>query len=310
MHRIFRLCRAVSFLIISSAALQAQVLTVRVWPDKIPGSRTSYTYREETVLRNDGRIAFLKVTDPELQIYLPAADQRVGSAVVICPGGAYRGLAIGHEGEDVAEWFRSLGVVGVVLKYRLPSDSIMVDKTVGPLQDVQEAIRIVRRRSKEWGIDPRKIGIMGFSAGGHLAASASTLYDRHVYQPGDTTSARPDFSLLIYGVISMQGDITHPGTQESLLGKNPSPELRNAWSNELFVTSSTPPAFLVHAADDRVVPVENSIRYGESLKRYSIPFELHIYEKGGHGFGLAPKGGTESAWPEACKRWMKSHSWL
>jgi acetyl esterase/lipase len=152
--------------------------------------------------------------------------------------------------------------------------------------------------------------VMGFSAGGHLAGTASTLYGKNVYESTDTTSARPDFSLLIYGVLSMKPEITHKGSFDRLLGSNPSRDLIDQFSNELHVTPSTPPAFIVHAADDQTVPVENSIRYFQAMKKNGIPAELHIYEKGGHGFGLATGRGTESAWPEACVRWLMAHGWL
>jgi acetyl esterase/lipase len=175
---------------------------------------------------------------------------------------------------------------------------------------VQEAIRIVRRKATEWNIDPGKIGVMGFSAGGHLAGTASTMYAEKVYSPSDATSARPDFSILMYGVLSMQGEITHKGSQENLLGKNASNELMNHFSNELNINKETPPGFLVHSMDDKAVPVENSVRYFEMLKKYSVPAELHIYEKGGHGYGLAIGGGTESQWPTACKAWLQGHGWL
>ena len=181
----------------------------------------------------------------------------------------------------------------------------MENKSIGPLQDVQESIRLVRRHAKEWGIDPNKIGVIGFSAGGHLAATASTLYNDKVYD-NDGTSARPDFSILVYGVISMEPEITHAGSHNNLLGENPDKKLVDHFSNELQVNENTPPAFLVHADDDKTVPVQNSINYFLALKKYNVPAELHIYERGGHGFGLAQNriGETESNWPEACKNWL------
>jgi len=229
---------------------------------------------------------------------------------VICPGGGYTRLAIDHEGVDVARWLNGMGMVGVVLTYRLPSDAIMKDKSIGPLQDVQEAIRIVRRRALEWSIDPNRVGIMGFSAGGHLAGSASTLYRRRPYDHVDTTSARPNFSILIYGVLSMREDWTHPGSRDNLLGGHPDPALVKMFSAEQNVDADTPPAFLVHAANDQTVSPQNSIAYFEALRHFSIPVELHLYETGGHGFGLAPGGGTESGWPEACRRWLQARSFL
>jgi acetyl esterase/lipase len=291
-----------------SIPMQAQTFTLKVWPGSIPGSKGSAEYKEETIYDNN-RPRISKVTDPELMVYQPAKDKSNGTAVIICPGGGYGRLAVDHEGYAVAQWLNTLGITGIVLKYRLPSDVIMTDKTIGPLQDVQEAIRVVKRKSSEWGLKPGKIGVLGFSAGGHLAGTASTMYDKKVYASADTTSARPDFSILIYGVLSMQKTISHGGSVNNLLGPNPSQELMDSFSNELHVTTKTPPAFLVHAADDGAVPVQNSILYFQALRKNSIPAELHIYEKGGHGFGLAPNRGTESNWPAACEKWMKAHGW-
>ena len=302
-----RLC--LLFLLVSTTAL-TQHMKLDIWPGKIPGSKTSKTYKEETNKNDAGRPRISRVTTPEMTVYLPQKEKANGTAVVICPGGGYGVLAIDHEGWDVATWLNSMGIAGIVLKYRLPSDEIMENKNVGPLQDVQEAIRIVRRNAVKWNINPTRIGVMGFSAGGHLAGTASTMYNENVYQAVDDISARPDFSILIYGVLSMQSDITHKGSQTNLLGTTPEKELAEKFSNELRIDDQTPPAFLVHSADDKSVPVENSIRYFQALKSRNIPAELHIYESGGHGYGLAPNGGTESQWPEACKQWLLKHGWL
>ena len=205
---------------------------------------------------------------------------------MICPGGGYSWLAIYPEGTLVAARLNSFGISAFVLTYRLPSDAIMVDKSIGPLQDGQEAIRIVPRHAKEWNIDPHKIGIMGFSAGGHLAATVSTHFADTVYQHGDTTSARPDFSVPVYPVISMDSTITHRGSNVNLLGPAPSMETIRYFSADQCVSKDTPPAFIVQAADDKTVPVQNSIAYFLALNKYGIPCELHMYESGGHGFGL------------------------
>jgi len=219
-------------------------------------------------------------------------------------------LAIKHEGAEVAVWLNSLGITAFVLKYRLPDDAIMKDKTIGPLQDVQEAIRCVRRRANEWAIDPAKIGLMGFSAGGHLASSGATHFKDKVYELIDTISARPDFSILIYPVISMDPAITHQGSKNNLLGKNPADDLVMRFSNERQVNGQTPPTFLVHSIDDNAVPVQNSIDYTMALKKFNIPCELHIYEKGGHGYGLGRTNGTESTWPQACGKWLKARGYI
>jgi acetyl esterase/lipase len=203
-----------------------------------------------------------------------------------------------------------MGITAFVLKSRLPLDEIMTDKSIGPLEDVQEAMRNVRRHAKEWNINPDKIGIMGFSAGGHLASTLSTHFNDNVYDPIDTTSARPDFSILIYPVISMDSEITHMGSRINLIGNKPSPETVHHFSNDLQVTKNTPPAFLVHSMDDDVVPVQNSINYALALKKYKIPCELHIYEKGGHGYGLGRSNDTETSWPEACKKWLRARGFL
>ena len=297
-------------LLVLVSASFSQSFTIPVWPDGVPGAINDTSYREDTVYNDFGEPRAHNVTYPMLYIYLPSPAKAKGSAVVICPGGGYMRLAIDKEGIDIAHRFNDMGVAGIVLKYRLPSDRIMKDKSIGPLQDVQEAIRIVRRNASQWKVDRAKVGVIGFSAGGHLAACASTLYDDHVYNSKDTISARPDFSILIYPVISMDEGITHHGSRELLLGKNPSDDLVRKFSTELQVNQTTPPAFLVHAADDATVPVENSIRYFEALKKYSIPVELHVFQKGGHGFGLGIGKGTTATWPEECMLWLKQNGFV
>ncbi len=300
-----------SLLFFSLVTIQilGQEKTLKVWTDKIPGSIENPSYKLDTITANGG-IRILKVTEPALDFYPAPKEISNGTAVVVCPGGGYMRLAIDHEGSLIAAWLNKLGVSVFVLKYRLPSDEIMTDKSIGPLQDGQEAIRIVRRNAKEWNIEPDKIGIMGFSAGGHLASSVSTHFSEKVYNSIDSTSARPDFSLLIYPVISMDSTITHKGSKEYLIGKNPSHELVNYFSNELQINNYTPPAFLVHSLDDKTVPVQNSINYLTALKRFGINAELHIYEHGGHGYGLGKTTGTESTWPEACKKWLQANGFL
>lgn len=182
----------------------------------------------------------------------------------------------------------------------------MENKPVGPLQDAQEAIRIIRRNAGNWNINPEKVGVIGFSAGGHLASTLSTHYAEKVYEVNDNTGARPDFSLLIYPVVTFDTTFTHRGSRNNLIGLKPDEKLVRHFSNEQQVTRDTPPAFLVHSSDDKVVPVMNSIGYYKELQKNSIPSELHIFQKGGHGYGLSPKGGTESSWPELCIRWLKA----
>ena len=293
-----------------AAIAWAQPTILKVWPHGVPGSIPNLQYTEESVTSNDGIERVSKVSDPTITVFLPAKEKAKGAAIVVCPGGGYGILAINHEGYGLAPWMNNAGIACIVLKYRLPDDAIMKNKSIGPLQDVQEAIRIVRRNAQEWGLDPHKIGVMGFSAGGHLAATASTLYDEKVYDH-DTISARPDFSVLLYPVISMQPDMTHGGSRQRLLGADPDKQTLEHFSNELQVTGRTPMAFLIHSADDKSVPVQNSISYALALKQNTVPVELHIFEKGGHGYGLAgTRTSSESQWPALCLAWLRMHGML
>ncbi len=297
-------------LLIFSTSLLCQQKKIRVWEGSIPGAIENPSYKTETIYIDKNKPRLTKVTDPTLDFYPAPADKATGVAIVICPGGGYAWLAIDPEGTLVAARLNSFGISAFVLTYRLPSDAIMVNKSIGPLQDAQEAIRIVRRHAKEWNIDPHKIGIMGFSAGGHLAATVSAHFADTVYQHSDTTSARPDFSVLIYPVISMDSTITHRGSNANLLGPAPSKETVRYFSADQCVSKETPPAFIVQAADDRAVPVQNSIAYFLALNKYGIPCELHMYESGGHGFGLGGGTGTTSTWPEAFKTWLQARGIL
>ena len=282
---------------------------IPLW-DKIPGSIPAVDYKEEFRLDTQGTITGIrKVTEPTLKVFLADNNNSKNAAVIICPGGAYSLLSHEKEGDKVAAWFKSIGISAFVLKYRLPSDLIMKDKTVGPLQDALEAIRKLRRHAQEWNLDPAKIGVIGFSAGGHLASTLSTHYNDKVYNSKDNISARPNFSLLIYPVISMEDSITHKGSKENLLGKNASSAMIGNYSNEKQVDSNTPKTFLVHATDDKAVPVENSINYYLALKRHQVPVEMHLYENGGHGFGLGVQG-TNKSWPEACEKWLISNGFI
>jgi acetyl esterase/lipase len=264
------------------------------------------TYIEKPTQSEGIYTRFEKVTNPLIFVYLPPKEEATGTAVLICPGGGYSALAFNHEGNAIAKWLNDNGIAGIILKYRLPSDLIMKNKSVGPLQDAQEAMRIIRRNAISWNINPRKIGVIGFSAGGHLASTLSTHFAEKVYDVKDTTSARPDFSILIYPVISFDASFAHAGSRRNLIGDNPSEEAIRRFSNELQITEKTPSAFLVHSGDDSGVPVKNSIVYYEGLQKYGIPSELHIFQKGGHGYGLSVNSGTQSAWPELCLRWLKS----
>ena len=282
---------------------------INVWQGKIPGAIESNQYKEIDLSNETGIYRISKVKIPTLTIFTPPEGKANGTAVLICPGGGYVHLAYTKEGVAIAKWFNSIGVTAFVLKYRLPSDSIMKNKTIGPLMDAQKAMRIIRGNAEKWYINPTKIGVIGFSAGGHLASTLCTHYNEKVYN-ADTISARPDFSILGYPVISMEADIAHMGSREFLLGKDPIKEEVIKFSNDQQVNNNTPPVFLFLAEDDNTVPIQNSINYFKALSKFKIPAELHIYEKGGHGFGLAKKGGTASEWPNACKNWLKENGML
>ncbi len=287
-------------------SLNAQFKTIQLWPEGIPGSIAGGDYKEVSTVENGIITRWIKVTDPSLTVFLPAKEKATGTAVLICPGGGYGALAFNHEGNDIARWLNDNGIAGIILKYRLPSDLIMKDKSVGPLQDAQEAMRTIRRNAKVWNIDPSKIGVIGFSAGGHLASTLSTHFNERVYEVKDDISARPDFSILMYPVITMDASFTHMGSRKNLIGENPSEETVRHFSNELQITEKTPPAFLVHSADDKAVPIKNSMTYYEALSKLNIPSELHVFQKGGHGYGLAVNRETQSAWPDLCLRWLKA----
>ncbi len=289
-----------------SHSVLAQNEVLKLWSKDIPGAIENDAYKE-----NIGKGYHISnVKKPTLTVFKPSQEKANGTAVIICPGGGYGVLAFDHEGYKVATWLNKLGITAFILKYRLPSDLIMQNKSIGPLQDAQQAMRVVRKNAEKWNLNPNKIGIIGFSAGGHLASTLSTHFNKKVYNSQDTTSARPNFSLLIYPVISMNSKITHRGSKINLLGENPQENLVNYFSNELMVTKNTPPAFLVHAVDDKAVSIENSIQYLLSLKKFNIPVELHLYQKGGHGFGLKPSNNTESSWTKACELWLKMNGFL
>jgi acetyl esterase/lipase len=296
---------AVIVLSMFSTAGISQGTIIKVWPSGVPGSKSDTGYTEIEQVTDGLPVRYNRVIDPTLTVYLPPAEKATGSAVLICPGGGYGTLAFDHEGHQIARWLNENGIAGIILKYRLPSDQVMKDKSTGPLQDALEGMRIIRRHAAEWMIKPGKIGVIGFSAGGHLASTLSTHWADKVYSLTDTTSARPDFSILIYPVITFDASFTHMGSRTNLIGKDPSAEMIGKYSNELQVNEKTPPAFLVHSADDKAVPVKNSIEYYNSLQKFSIPSELHIFQKGGHGYGMSADRGTQSAWPAMCINWLR-----
>jgi acetyl esterase/lipase len=281
----------------------AQNQTISLWPDEIPNAKIATNYNEIKVFKDSIFYSTSNVTLPTISVFLPKEVKSNGTSIVICPGGGYSHLAVDKEGFKVAKWLNTLGITAFVLKYRLPNDLIMKNKIVGPLQDAQEAIRYVRRNAKKWNLNSEKIGIMGFSAGGHLASTLSTHYIDKVYDVTDKVSAKPNFSILIYPVISMNSKITHKGSRNNLLGEKPTNALIEKYSNELQVNSNTPKTFLIHATDDKVVPVENSINYYLALKNNQVSAELHLFEKGGHGFGLGVEE-TSKSWTTLLQNWF------
>jgi acetyl esterase/lipase len=258
----------------------------------------------ETSESEGGILRIGKISRPTLTIYLPPKEKASGAAVVICPGGGYTIVAAGHEGADVAKRLNEAGVAAFVLKYRIPDSSTMVNKEIGPLQDAERAMQIVRSHAGEWGLDVHRIGIMGFSAGGHLASTAGTHFNKSYIDNPHHISLRPDFMILVYPVISFTDEIGHIGSRNQLLGKNPAPGKIKEYSNEMQVTDQTPPAFLVHAKDDNTVPYANSVRFSDSLKKHGVPEKVFLYEKGGHGFGLINKT-SNVRWMDLCLQWMK-----
>lgn len=255
--------------------------TINVWPGKAPGV-TDDTIKEDW----QGKKAS-NITKPTLTVYKPTPDKNTGVSIIVCPGGGYRALMMSYEGEDVAQWLSSIGITGIVLKYRVPAPE-GVERYLPGLQDAQRSIRLVRSKAKEWGIDPAKIGIMGFSAGGHLTAAACTNFDKNAYEPIDSVdqvSCRPDFGVPVYA-----GGVVQKGTTEL------APEIR--------ITKLTPPMFIACATDDP--GSDNSVYLYLGLKRAGVPAELHMYTQGGHGFGIKPTGKPVATWTQRCEEWMRA----
>ncbi len=280
---------------VAGSGLQAGTV-VPLWPEGVPGAIAN----AGAEVLADGRVS--NVHQPTITTYPAAAMATAATAVIVCPGGGYQRIAIDKEGTDVARWLNTLGVSAFVLKYRL--------KEYGhpaPLRDILRAIRTVRTNATAWGIDPARIGVMGFSAGGHLAATAGTLFDAPEGRTGaplDQVTARPDFMMLVYPVITLKGPFAHTGSRDNLLGKSAPPDVVDRLSAELQVTANTPPAFLVHGGTDPAVPAENSVLFYGALRRAGVPAELHLYERGPHGFGLARDQGPISGWTNRAEEWL------
>lgn len=259
---------------------------------------------ETSEVRDDGILIISKVTVPTLTAYLPSKETATGKAIIICPGGGYWLLAAGHEGHDVAKEFAKRGVAAFVLKYRLPNGLAMEDKSIGPLQDAQRAIQMVRENAAKWNIKPDQIGIMGFSAGGHLASTAGTHFKREVIENPKKTSLRPDFMVLVYPVITFDKEVGHSGSSKNLIGEKPPQGMIDLYSNDKQVTAETPPTYLVHAKDDPV-KIENSYLFEAALKQNNVPVSHTYFEKGGHGYGMINPT-SEVRWMDDVEKWMKA----
>jgi acetyl esterase/lipase len=295
-----RLFLAIAMSTITALAAAAPSIVV-LWPEGVPGAKAIGAERNA-----GGKVA--NVSEPTLTVYGPAVDKANGTAVIICPGGGYVNLSVEREGAQYAQWLGTLGVTSFVLKYRMAEFG-----HPAPLQDVLRAVRLVRSRAAEFGVDPARIGVMGSSAGGHLAASAGTLFDHALGKTGaalDATSARPDFLMLLYPVITMDGPAVHAGSRKALLGAAPSAETVRLMSVETQVTAATPPALLIHTQADRTVPVENSILFYQALTRAGVPAEMYLFEQGGHGMGMRNGLGTGSEWPRRAEEWLRARKLL
>ena len=294
------------FIIISSmiTPLVAQNQVLPLWQGDPPNYRET---GEVTIWDTADIVRVRNVQKPDIAIFLPSKKNASGEAVVICPGGGYGILAYDWEGSDIARWLNSRGIAAFVLKYRLPGSESNIVPHKSPLLDAQRAMRLVRSNAEKWNIDPGKIGIMGFSAGGHLASTLSTHYDAgdpSNSDPVEQVSCRPDFSVLLYPVISFTEDFQHSGSRINLIGEDADESLVKYYSNELQVTEDTPPAILVLSDDDTVVPAENSIAYYKALRAHHVSSEMHIYPYGGHGYSLAIGQGHLSTWPDLVIDWI------
>ena len=294
-------------LLLLAAPVMAQS-TLPLYSGTIPNSQPS-DVRETSVTESGNRVQIANVVQPTLTVFTPVAGTANGTAVIICPGGGYARLSIDSEGYDVAKRLNEMGVTAFVLKYRLPNDQSQPDKSITPLLDVQQALHFVRQQAAKYQLNPERIGLMGFSAGGHLAAWAGTSFARPVGENVGPESVRPAFLVLLYPVISFSDSLRHVGSRDNLLGNNPSAELIRQYSNELHVSARTPPTFLVHAEDDKAVPVNNSIVFYQACLRHGVPAELHLYPHGGHGFGLNNTT-TPDRWTDRLRNWLDANGWL
>ncbi|MDN5214130.1 alpha/beta hydrolase [Fulvivirgaceae bacterium BMA12] len=291
---------------ITTYRISGQNFEIPLWSGHIP----NYQKTDEQEIRDTTNIVRIsKVQKPTIAVYLPAGKNVTRKAVVICPGGGYHILAYDWEGIDIAKWLNANGIAAIVLKYRLPTSRSNITPHKSPLIDAQRAMRMVRHHAGDWNIDPEKVGIMGFSAGGHLASTLGTHFDEELFtsdDPIDAISCRPDFMILAYPVITFSKPFMHRGSMEALLGKDAKASMKDHYSNELQVKANVPPTFIVHSGDDKAVPVENSLVFYQALKEKNVPAEMHIYSFGGHGFSLAIDKGHLQTWTQRCIDWLKS----
>jgi acetyl esterase/lipase len=289
-------------LIVFSLVSLASAEWTNLWPQQAPGAKQPPAGTEKT--GEGGRLSHIEI--PQYQVYLPEKSRANGTAVVILPGGGYGILAANHEGHDLAKWFNERGIAGIVVKYRVSGDPSLGYQYPVPFLDARRAIRSVRANAAGWGIDPKKVGIMGFSAGGHLASLCTTrfgdTFPEETNDLIDQQNCRPDFSILIYPVISMDGSFGHGGSRKNLLGADPSAELVEKCSTDRAVTPQTPPVFLLSTADD-MVDCRNSLLFATACKAKGVPVSLHLFESGGHGYGLNGKGDLQQ-WPSLLEHWL------
>ncbi|PSL01721.1 alpha/beta hydrolase [Cecembia rubra] len=300
----FSMKKILSFVLIAflPGLISAQTVYPLYGDQAIPNS-IDVPDEEKSEIGDYGILRISKVSKPTLTVYLPEKGKATGHGVIICPGGGYWILAARHEGSDVAEEFTKRGITAFVLKYRLPSDITMIDKTIGPLQDAQRAIQMVRENANEWNVNPDQVGILGFSAGGHLASTAGTHFETAEINNPKNTSLRPDFMVLVYPVISFDPSIGHSGSAKNLLGDHPSQEILDKFSNDKQVSANTPPTYLVHAKDDRV-SIQNSYVFENSLKQNAVTVEATYFETGGHGFGMVNPQ-SDILWMDQVEAWIK-----
>ncbi len=293
----------VIFLVLLPIVIGAQSFTIPLWENNIPNSP------KEKIEESYFNEHYYVVSNPDIAVYLPSKWNFTGQVVLVIPGGGYHASSYTWEGTDVAKWLNANGIVAAVLKYRLPNDTTTnIVRYKSPMLDASRALRIIRANAEKWKINKNKVGVMGFSAGGHLASTLGTHFDEEKTRIDaiDSLSSRPDFMILMYPVISMDSEITHKGSKNNLLGKNPPNELINYYSTEKHVTPNTPTTFIVAASDDKVVKVQNSILFYEALIKQGVDAEMHIYKKGGHGFGLANGIDYLTTWRKRFLDWIKN----